>query len=114
MNRTATGLVAVLMSIVLAVIGLTASAQAPATEKVQQAQDGPGNVDMLTWVTMNKEGADILGVRKEYLDAAFDEMEKNYGTIEKYFSEGLGINAKQQQALKDLYLSQETADKPNE
>jgi protein-tyrosine phosphatase len=45
-------------------------------------------------------------VRKEYLDAAFDEMEKNYGTIEKYFSEGLGINAEQQQALRDLYLKQ--------
>jgi len=38
-------------------------------------------------------------VRKEY----FDEMANNYGTIEKYFSEGLGINVKQQQALKDLY-----------
>jgi protein-tyrosine phosphatase len=46
----------------------------------------------------------LLGVRKEYLDAAFDEMEKTYGTIEKYFSEGLGINAEQQQTLQDLYL----------
>lgn len=46
----------------------------------------------------------ILGVRKEYLDAAFDEMEKNYGSIEKYFSEGLGIDAEQQQALKGVYL----------
>ena len=46
----------------------------------------------------------LLGVRKEYLDAAFNEMEKNYGTIEKYFSEGLGIDAEQQQAIRDLYL----------
>ena len=46
----------------------------------------------------------ILGAKKEYFEAAFDEMEKNYGTIEKYFSEGLGINAEQQQALRDLYL----------
>jgi protein tyrosine/serine phosphatase len=51
-------------------------------------------------------GGRLLGVRKEYLDAAFDEMEKNYGTIEKYFSESLGINAEQQQALRDLYLKQ--------
>jgi protein-tyrosine phosphatase len=48
----------------------------------------------------------ILGVKKEYLDAAFDEMQKKYGTIEKYFSEGLGINAEQQKALRDLYLGQ--------
>ena len=48
----------------------------------------------------------ILGVKKEYLDEAFDEMETQYGTIEKYFSEGLGIDANQQQALRDLYIGQ--------
>jgi len=46
----------------------------------------------------------ILGVKKEYLDAAFDEMQTKYGSIEKYFSEGLGIDANQQQALRDIYL----------
>ena len=48
----------------------------------------------------------ILGVKKEYLDEAFEEMETQYGTIEKYFSEGLGIDANQQQALRDLYIGQ--------
>jgi len=46
----------------------------------------------------------ILGVKKEYLDASFDEMQTKYGTIERYFSDGLGIDAAQQQALRDLYL----------
>ena len=46
----------------------------------------------------------ILGVKKEYLESAFDEMEKKFGTIEKYFAEGLGIDAEHQQALRDLYL----------
>lgn len=46
----------------------------------------------------------ILGVKKEYLDAAFDEMEKRYGSIERYFSEGLGITAEEQQAIRRLYL----------
>ena len=46
----------------------------------------------------------ILGVKKEYLDAAFDEMQTKYGSIENYFADGLGINAAQQQALRDLYL----------
>jgi hypothetical protein len=31
-------------------------------------------------------------------------MEKRYATIEKYFSEGLGIDANGQNALRDLYL----------
>jgi protein-tyrosine phosphatase len=48
----------------------------------------------------------ILGVKKEYLDAAFEEMQTKYGTIEKYFSEGLGIDAAQQKAIRDLYLGQ--------
>jgi len=48
----------------------------------------------------------ILGVRQEYLDAAFEEMETQYGTIENYFSEGLGIDDAQQKALRDLYLGQ--------
>jgi protein-tyrosine phosphatase len=48
----------------------------------------------------------ILGVKEEYLEAAFDEMEKRYGTIEKYFSEGLGIDTDQQEALRELYLGQ--------
>lgn len=49
----------------------------------------------------------ILGVRKEYLDAAFDEMQTQYGSIEMYFSEGLGIDAAQQKALRKLYLTQQ-------
>ena len=48
----------------------------------------------------------ILGVRQEYLDAAFAEMETQYGTIENYFTEGLGIDAARQEALRDLYLGQ--------
>lgn len=48
----------------------------------------------------------VLGVKKEYLEAAFDEMETQYGTIEKYFSQGLGIDATQQKAFRDLYLGQ--------
>ena len=48
----------------------------------------------------------VLGVKQEYLEAAFDEMETKYGTIEKYFSQGLGIDATQQKALRDLYLGQ--------
>jgi len=48
----------------------------------------------------------VQGAKKEYLEAAFDEMTTKYGTIEQYFSEGLGIDASQQKALRDLYLGQ--------
>ena len=46
----------------------------------------------------------IFGVKVEYLDASFDEMQTTYGTIENYFSEGLGIDDKTQKALRDMYL----------
>lgn len=50
--------------------------------------------------------AAILGVKREYLESAFLEMETRYGSIENYFSEGLGIDAAQQQAIRNLYLGQ--------
>lgn len=46
----------------------------------------------------------IFGVKVEYLEASFDEMQTKYGTIENYFSEGLGVDTKTQNALRDLYL----------
>jgi protein-tyrosine phosphatase len=45
----------------------------------------------------------IFGVKKEYLAASFDEVQKRHGTIESYFAEGLGIDASRQKALRDLY-----------
>jgi protein-tyrosine phosphatase len=48
--------------------------------------------------------AAILGVKPEYLESAYDEMEARYGTIENYFAEGLGIDATRQGALRALHL----------
>ncbi len=47
----------------------------------------------------------IFGVKAEYLEASFDEMGKRYGTIERYFAEGLGIDDAGQRALKGLFLA---------
>jgi len=46
----------------------------------------------------------VLGVKPEYLKASFDEMQAQYGSIERYFAEGLGIDAAGQQALRDRFL----------
>jgi protein-tyrosine phosphatase len=46
----------------------------------------------------------ILGVKPSYLEAAFNEMEKSFGTIEGYFEDGLGIDEAGQQALRSLFL----------
>jgi len=43
-------------------------------------------------------------LKKAYLDAAFDELKKKYGTIEKTFSKELDIDAAQQEALRELSL----------
>jgi len=49
----------------------------------------------------------VFGVKVEYLEASFDEMQTKYGTIENYFSEALAIDAFTQKALRDFYLAQE-------
>ena len=46
----------------------------------------------------------MLGVKEEYLEAAFEEVNKKYGSMEKYISVGLGITLEQQTAFKNLYL----------
>lgn len=47
----------------------------------------------------------ILGVKAEYLKASFDEMQSKFGTIEDYFTKGLGIDVKGQRALRDRFLT---------
>lgn len=48
----------------------------------------------------------ILGVRQEYLEAAFQEMRDQFRDIETYFSTGLGIDSVGQQALREQFLMQ--------
>jgi protein-tyrosine phosphatase len=47
----------------------------------------------------------ILGVHASYLQAAFDELDARYGTIERYFSEGLGLDRSAQDALRAEFLT---------
>ena len=53
----------------------------------------------------------LFGVKPAYLDAAFDEMQKHYGSIEQYFSKGLGIDAATQKKMRAMYLSANTTSK---
>lgn len=46
----------------------------------------------------------VYGVREEYLEAALDEMRSQFGTIEGYFADGLGLGSDTQQALRDALL----------
>jgi protein-tyrosine phosphatase len=48
--------------------------------------------------------APLLEVRAEYLELAFAEMERQYGSIERYFGEALGIDEATQAALRQRLL----------
>jgi len=45
-----------------------------------------------------------VGVAPEYLEAALDQMHKDYGTIEGYFAEGLHIDADAQAGLRAVFV----------
>ena len=45
----------------------------------------------------------ILDVRPGYLEAALDEVRRGYGTIERYFGEGLGVDETKQEALRAAF-----------
>jgi protein-tyrosine phosphatase len=46
----------------------------------------------------------LLGVKAEYLQASFDQVKTQYGSLESYFEKGLGIDRAGQQKLRDRFL----------
>jgi protein-tyrosine phosphatase len=46
----------------------------------------------------------VIGVQREYLESALDDMRERYGTVEGYFTEGLGIDADGQDALRAAFV----------
>ena len=48
----------------------------------------------------------LAGVKPEYLDASFDEVEQRHGTIEGYFADALGIDSAFQETMRELYLGE--------
>ena len=46
----------------------------------------------------------IFGVKARHLDAAFEEMETRYGSVEGYFADGLGVDPARQETLRSLHL----------
>lgn len=74
------------------------------------------NTDLLPALgpIFSKAGADgiprdlltpVLGVRIEYLEAADQEVQSQYGSFEKYVSEGLGVERSTVEALRNRFLS---------
>lgn len=49
----------------------------------------------------------IMGVAPAYLDAARDEVERSYGSIERYFTDGLRIDVRTQAALRDALVERD-------
>ncbi len=51
----------------------------------------------------------MFAAKREYLEAAFDEMRQGHGTIERYFAEALGIGAGVQSELRAILLEPSAA-----
>jgi len=46
----------------------------------------------------------VVGVAPEYLNAALEQMRKDYGTIEGYFSDGLKLDENVQATLREVFI----------
>ncbi|MFD4366271.1 tyrosine-protein phosphatase [Rhodococcus sp. NPDC058521] len=61
--------------------------------------------------TFESQGGDpsllepVLGVQRSYLESALAVMEENFGAVENYFAEGLGIDDKAQAQLRELLIT---------
>jgi protein-tyrosine phosphatase len=47
----------------------------------------------------------VLSVFPEYLEASFEEVRRTHGSIEGYFAQGLGLDDRAQQALRDRFVT---------
>lgn len=56
--------------------------------------------------------APIIAVRRDYLEAALDEMRRRHGSIERYFDEGLGIGPATQQELRTALVEPAARSQP--
>jgi protein-tyrosine phosphatase len=55
---------------------------------------------------LTREVATVLWrVQPEFLDAAFEAVEEDYGGLEGYFRKGLGLGEAQRKRMRDLYLA---------
>ena len=69
----------------------------------------PGGVAISEWIPSRCRQdilvLSILGVRREYLEAAFNELHHHFGGIKEYFARGLGIDRAGQQAIRQQFIT---------
>lgn len=54
--------------------------------------------------TLANAGRALVEAREEYLLAAWDEVEKQYGSMDAFLEQGLGVNAQMREQFKARYL----------
>lgn len=47
---------------------------------------------------------DMMGARKEYLTKSFELIDQNYGTVDQFLAEGIGLSQSELSDLKKIYL----------
>ena len=58
-----------------------------------------------TWLGIPREAMDVLWRgQADFLQAAFDEVDASYGSLEAYLCDGLGLREAQRERLQVLYL----------
>jgi protein-tyrosine phosphatase len=58
------------------------------------------------WQSLPREAMEVLWrVQPAFLKAAFDEVDARYGSLERYFREGLGLGEAQREKLRTLYAA---------
>lgn len=52
----------------------------------------------------------VLGVRAEHLETAFSAVDEDYGSIEQYFTDGLGLEEETLEQLREALLTDPNTD----
>lgn len=64
--------------------------------------------NLAKWVSKNKKISEYAGIflstNKNFILAMYDEIEKRYGTVERYAEECLGLDSEKREKLRSMYL----------
>jgi len=76
-----------------------------ASNYYRQSESAKSNIAMIATLHLNeKQAKSVTGVEKKYLDATFDAIKKQYGSVDNFLKNQIGLTDKDIAALKAKYL----------
>jgi protein-tyrosine phosphatase len=105
-GKDRTGIGAALLLYALGVPYPTIEQDYLATDYYRMKENGKSMEMMVSKYHINEKVArDMMSAKAQYLAATFDAIRRQYGSVDRYLEEELGLNAAKRQQLREKFLT---------